>query len=390
MSEAAMYKSSMSKAIVTGFSNHSDPFLAAAELQQQLVHNDVGFVLFFCSAEYDLAHLAEAMNQAFDLVPLAGCTTAGEITAQGYAQGAISAIGFNRHHFAVEASLIEAMDNLSLTQAQSTVESFINKGRAKQLAPIKGNSFVLTLLDGLSVQEEQVLATLSSALGNIPHFGGSAGDDIHLANTHVFAHGAFHTGAAVVLLFNTDCEFEVFTTHHLKPLSEKLVVTAADRDNRRVHELNAEPAAQEYASLIGLSVADLNPEVFALNPLAVRIGNEFYVRAIQKVNADLSLTFYCAVENGIVLTRMHSDDILKNLTTELECIEQNIGSPQLIIGCDCFLRRLEIEHLGIAAEASELFRQHKVVGFNTYGEHLEGMHINQTFTGVVIGSPADD
>lgn len=380
----------MSEPAVSCFSNQSDPFSAAAELRHQLCFDDLSFVLFFCSTEYDLEQLAEAMNLAFPDIALAGCTTAGEITSEGYAQGAISAIGFSRGHFTVETCLIEAMDNFTLTQAQSVVESFINKGRKKQLAPIKGNSFVLTLLDGLSVQEEQVLATLSSALGNIPHFGGSAGDDVHLAHTHVFAHGAFHTGAAVVLLFNTDCEFEVFTTHHLESLSEKLVVTAAERDNRRVFELNAEPAAQEYANLIGVPVEKLTPEVFALNPLAVKIGEVFYVRSIQKVNSDLSLTFYCAVENGIVLTRMQRGDMLKNLTTQLERIEEKVGSPQLIIGCDCFLRRLEIEHLGISAQASKLLRQHKVVGFNTYGEHLEGMHINQTFTGVVIGRPYDD
>ncbi|SFF80299.1 nitric oxide-sensing protein NosP [Neptunomonas qingdaonensis] len=384
----------MAEPAVTCFSNHSDPFAAAAELQQQLRQQlrfeDLGCVLFFCTAEYDLSLLAEAMNQAFEGVQLAGCTTAGEITAEGYAQGAISAIGFNRRHFAVETCLIRAMDDFSLTHAQSVVESFINKGRVKQLAPIKGNSFVLTLLDGLSVQEEQVLATLSSALGNIPHFGGSAGDDIHLSHTHVFAHGAFYTGAAVVLLFNTDCEFEVFTTHHLLTLSEKLVVTSAERETRRVYELNAEPAAEEYAALIGVPVDELTPQVFALNPLAVRIGDDFYVRSIQKVNADLSLTFYCAVENGIVLTRMQRGDMLQNLTRQLERIEKKIGSPQLIIGCDCFLRRLEIEHLNIVQEASALLRQHKVVGFNTYGEHINGMHINQTFTGVVIGKPANE
>lgn len=384
----------MAEPAVTGFSNNCDPFAAALELQQQLRQqltcDDLGCVLFFCSAEYDLSLLAEAMNQTFDGVQLVGCTTAGEITAEGYAQGAISAIGFNRQHFAVETCLIRAMDDFSLTQAQSVVESFINKGRVKQLAPIKGNSFVLTLLDGLSVQEEQVLATLSSALGNIPHFGGSAGDDIHLAHTHVFADGAFHTGAAVVLLFNTDCEFEVFTTHHLSPLSEKLVVTAAERETRRVYELNAEPAAEEYADLIGVPVDELTPEVFALNPLAVKIGDEFYVRSIQKVNTDLSLTFYCAVENGIVLTRMQRGDMLKNLTMQLEKIEAKVGSPQLIIGCDCFLRRLEIEHLDTVQAASALLREHKVVGFNTYGEHIEGMHINQTFTGVVIGKPSHE
>ena len=139
-----------------------------------------------------------------------------------------------------------------------------------------------------------------------------------------------------------------------------------------------------------MEVDQLSPSVFALNPLAVKIGEEYYVRSIQKVNSDLSLTFYCAVENGIVLTHMKRGDLLENLTQQLDRIEKNIGEPELILGCDCFLRRLEAEHLGIEAQASALLRKHHVIGFNTYGEQLEGMHINQTFTGVVIGKPCDE
>jgi len=49
----------------------------------------------------------------------------------------------------------------------------------------------------------------------------------------------------VVVLVHTALDFEVFTTHHIEPLGEKLVVTAADPSSRTVYELNAEPAALE-------------------------------------------------------------------------------------------------------------------------------------------------
>lgn len=242
------------------------------------------------------------------------------------------------------------------------------------------------MFDGLSIQEELVLASLNSALGSIPSFGGSAGDDIHLSNTHVFFDGVFHNDAAVVLMFNTDFDFDVFSTHHLSSTAEKLVVTAADPELRRVYELNAEPAALEYARLIGLDVSELNHEVFALNPIAVKVGEEFYVRSIQQVNEDMSLSFYCAVETGIVLTTMQRTPMIPNLEAELARIQRSVGEPQLIIGCDCFLRRLEIEKLEIKAQVSDLLQAHHVIGFNTYGEQVEGMHINQTFTGVAIGA----
>lgn len=374
--------------VVTAFSESIEPVQAARELRNQLNRGDLGFVLFFCSAEYDLEQLAFAMNCEFGGIEVSGCTTAGEITPQGYAKGAITAIGFLSTHFSVQVASIAAMDTFDLDSAQKLVDQLTNSARETQIAPVYENSFALTLLDGLSVQEEQVLASLNSALGNIPHFGGSAGDDVHLAHTHVFANGEFHTGAAVVLLFNTDCDFEVFTTHHMQPLDEKLVVTSADRERRQVQELNAEPAAEEYARIIGVDLDDLTPEVFALNPLAVKIGEEYYVRSIQKVNPDKSLTFYCAVENGIVLTRMTRGDLLSNLELELETIEKRIGEPQLVIGCDCFLRRLEAESIGVCTQTSDFLIEHKVIGFNTYGEQHAGMHINQTFTAVVLGNPS--
>lgn len=377
----------MSHHIVTAYSTHPDPDQAVTELYQQLASTHLGFVLFFCSAEYDLDALAIAFNHTFIGIPLSGCTTAGEITPMGYTQGAIVAIGFSERHFMINASLIEVMETFSLVEAQSIVEAFIDAGQQQFIAPIKGNSFALTLIDGLSVQEEQVLATLSSALGSIPHFGGSAGDDIHLTNTHVFAKGAFHTNAAVVLLFNTDCAFEVFSTHHLKHQQARLVVTEADRESRRVMELNAEPAAVEYARMIGVDVDALTPTLFALHPLAVRIGDHFYLRSIQQVNADLSLTFYCAVENGIVLTQMSRGDMLAELAAQFSQLNPTGDRAQLILGCDCIFRRLELEHDGLIATASSLLQQHNMVGFNTYGEHLHGVHMNQTLTGVAIGEP---
>lgn len=69
-----------------------------------------------------------------------------------------------------------------------------------------------------------------------------------------------------MVLINTWLDFEVFTTHHILPREEKLVVTRADSTSRRVYELNAEPAAEEYARLIGVPVSDLDHRLFAAHP----------------------------------------------------------------------------------------------------------------------------
>ena len=51
--------------------------------------------------------------------------------------------------------------------------------------------------------------------------------------------------------------------------------------------------------------------------------------------------------------------------------------------------RLESTERQTLQQASAFFRAHRVFGFNTYGEHFQGVHLNQTFTGVVIAQPAE-
>ena len=370
---------------ITAVTKVTDPYLASQELYQQLNNKNICFVLFYYSSAYALESMAQTMNDTFKDIDIVGCTTAGEVTHEGYEQHSIVAIGFSSQYFAISAQLIKSMENFDTINAQSTINKLIDKCQSKNLAPIKNHSFILTLLDGLSSSEEQFLVTLNSATRGIPHFGGSAGDDINLAKTHIYYQGKFYQDAAIVIMVNTTLSFEAFNCHHIPQPTERLVVTAADADSRTVYELNAEPAALEYAKLLNMDLKELSPEVFSLNPLAVKVGGQYYIRSIQKVNeADLSLTFYCAVDVGIVLTAVEMGDIFAPVIKKLDEISQRYGKPELVLTCDCFLRRLEIEQKGLEKKVQEINTKYNIAGFNTYGEHINGTHLNQTFTGVYI------
>jgi len=373
------------KKTITAVSIATDPFIASQELYHQLKQEGLCFILFYCSSTYALDTLAQAMESTFKGIDIVGCTTAGEVTTQGYEQNSIVAIGFSSQYFAISATLIESMETFDTINAQSTMNELIEQCQSKNLTDIKNNSFLLTLLDGLSSSEEQFLVTLNSATRGIPHFGGSAGDDITLAKTHVYYQGNFYQNSAIVIMINTTLPFEVFNCNHIDEPIEKLVVTAANADSRTVYELNAEPAALEYAKLLNMELKDLSPEVFSLHPLAVKVGGQYYIRSIQKVNeSDLSLTFYCAVDVGIVLTSVKMGNIFAPVIDKLDEIVLRYGKPELVLACDCFLRRLEIEQKGLEKQVQTLNSKYNIVGFNTYGEHINGTHLNQTFTGVYI------
>jgi hypothetical protein len=369
-----------------GGSDAAKPWSAIGALHRQIGGPDLAFVLIFCSPQYDLSEIAAAIRHHFGDTPVFGCTTAGEITPFGYISGGLSGIGFPAADFAVAPTLFQDLKDFKLSatadQTRMAMEQVAAGGPA-----VVGKSFALLLVDGLSVREEQLVSAVGNTLNGMPLVGGSAGDGMNFTRSYVFYDGRFIDDAAVLLLITTGRRFSVFKTEHFVPTDVKMVVTGADPDQRRVHEINAEPAAAEYARLVGLAGKPLSPKIFAAHPVMVRVGGQYHVRAIQKVNADNSLTFLCAIDEGIVLTVAKGVDLLEDLKSLFLRLRRDVGAPDLIIGCDCVLRNLEIEQRGLKAAVSDLFVEQNVVGFCTYGEQYMSMHVNQTFTGVIIGAP---
>ena len=64
-----------------------------------------------------------------------------------------------------------------------------------------------------------------------------------------------------------------------------------------------------------------------------------------------------------------------------------LGRTALILGFDCVLRRIALEEAGLAESVGRIYRDHRVAGFNTYGEQHGGLHVNQTFVGLAFLEP---
>ena len=134
---------------------------------------------------------------------------------------------------------------------------------------------------------------------------------------------------------------------------------------------------------------DLNSMRFADSPFVVRIDGANYARSIQKVNPDGSLTFFCAIEEGLELRVAHGVGLVDNLDQTFSGIRDELDQPQLLIACDCILRKLEIAQNGLDAPVAGIFQSHNTVDFSSYGELFHGVHVNQTLTGIAIGSFRD-
>lgn len=362
-----------------------DARAAAREFHAGVCQPEMALVVFFCSSQYDLDALADEMARLFPDVAVVGCTTAGEIGPAGYRDHGLSGASFAPGACTAVAGRIGDLQNFQMSAGEAFVQPLLRQLEAR--APNAGpdNSFAFLLIDGLSRREEPVARALQDALGNIVLFGGSAGDDLKLEGTRVFHDGAFHADSAVLLLASTSLPFKAFKTQHFVSDAERLVVTEADAGQRLVREINGLPAAEEYARVVGAAVGDLSPMRFAASPVVVAIDGTDYVRSIQRANPDGSLSFFCAIDEGLVLRVVHGVDLPGNLEHTFAALRDEVGPPQLVFGCDCILRKLEMSQSGMKPTVEEILRHNRVVGFSTYGEQFRGVHVNQTFTGVVLG-----
>lgn len=362
---------------------------AVLDAKSALDGADCQHIVAFFGIDHDADLLARTLAEEFPGIPVSGCSTAGEIGPTGMMQGGLLLIAFPRSGFRVHSELITDIDQFGVERATDAVRRLKAQVRAPSGRLAKDNVFALLLVDGLSNAEENIVAAIHWEIEDIELIGGSAGDGICFNRTVMIHNGRVAQRAAILMMVESDYPFRVFKTQNFEPTGIKLVVTAADTENRIVYELNAEPAAREYAAAIGLQPDELGPFSFASYPLVVKVGGDYYCRSIRNMNPDGSLSFFCAIDEGLVFTVARPRDILNATEATLQELDATLGGIDIVVGFDCILRRLDAESRQIRHQMDDLYRKYSVAGFHTYGEQYNAMHLNQTLTGIAFGRRAE-
>ncbi len=366
-----------------GVSYLKDAREAVADLASQIDLREVCFALVLLPEGFDLPVLAKELDRQMPGLPVFGCTTAGQITPRGYETAALQVLAFPKRHFRCASMLVDPLKPLSIKQ----IAADSRRHAAQFQKTADWNRLALIFADGLSKQEDMLVTALEQGLGDMPVFGGSAGNGLDFRKTFVLHGGAFHTNAALLLLLETDLDFTGLGFDHFLPTEKQMVVTHAIPEERLVLEINGSPAAVEYARQVGVPVDQLSPQVFAENPVLVRNNHNYHVRAIQEAPGAHALSFLSAIDDGLLLTLGRGKEILRTLEAGLDVRGPAGNPPDFILGFDCVLRKLEIEQKQLSGAVSEIFRNRRVLGFNTYGEQHCGVHVNQTFVGVAFFEP---
>nr|WP_197647344.1 FIST N-terminal domain-containing protein [Tabrizicola soli] len=354
---------------------------AAAGLLASLAPAEPELVLIFASPSATLPVLAAELRKGLPVAcRIVGCSSAGELSGEGYSNGTAVAIGFPARSFRSEVLVLDELSRLPVSRWMTGLRDLVQRFR-----PDPGRRlFGILLVDGSAQQEEVLVATLDAALPHVMVMGGSAGDDLDFSQTFVIADQAVLRDVAIFCLIETDLEVRDLIFDHFRATETRMIVTRANPAERSLLEINAEPAAEEYARIVGVPVGELSPLVFARHPLLVNMGGRYFVRAIRQQTEDGRLLLMSSIDTGAVMSLGLAED----LTEGFEAMLRNLpATPSLILSFDCILRRLAMEHAGLGGVIKDIFNRYNMAGFNTYGEQHGGMHMNQTFVGLAFLDP---
>jgi len=365
-----------------GSTSNADEKIAVEELYNQISGSSDGQYIIFCSPEYNIESLGKELNEKFG-PDLFCCTTSGEISKSGYSKGGIVGLKISSPEIKFKNYFIRDITSIDLESTDSIAERIKTDLNIIEFDPKRHTGLII--IDGLSMLEDKVISLFSKSLDPIEISGGSAGDNLNFKETYIYNNGEFHKNSVSFLFIESDIPFLNFRTQHFEPTEKKLVITEAEPANRIVYEINGEKAAIEYANILGIGVESLNPQVFARYPVMLNIGNSWYIRSIAKMNDDYSLSFFCAIDNGLVLTVAKGDDITKNLDNTFELLKKQLGEISVIVAFDCILRKLEVEQNSLVDNMNDVFSKVNIIGFSTYGEQCNSVHVNQTLTGLAFG-----
>lgn len=374
--------------VFQGSSRRTDAVAALAEAIEGsgLGARKPDLILAFASTKQDPDAVARALHARFPEAIVAGCTTAGEWIDDVHLNGSVVVSAIVSPEIRWSAVTVEDLGSFDVIRARQLSDELMRALDVTRDNLDEQRHFCLTFIDGLSMKEEGVVSLMAEALEGVPLLGGSAGDDLAFSSTAILTNQGAKTGAAIFVLGETETPFEIIKHQHYRTSPQSLVITRADVAARRVYEMDGYPALDAYARALGLDPAEVTGDVTFLNPLTFTCNGEIYVRSIQRVEPDRSIIFYCGIEEGMVLTIGGHEHMESALERDIDALKARTGKADLFIACNCILRALEAQkgnhHEALGKILKGLSRN--VIGFDTYGEQLNGLHINQTLVGIAL------
>ncbi len=356
---------------------------------------DPKLLVVFAGIEHDPRRLAEGIRAAAPGVPVLGCSTHGEINADGPRDGSVVVTALGGSGFSVSTV---AVPEISGRQREAGAEA---AACAADVAD-RPHRVLLLLTDGLAREQETVIRGAYGVLGaSVPLFGGAAGDGWRMSGTFQLHGTDVFTNGVVAACIGSDAPIAIGIDHGWRPSGEPMVVTQSG--DGRVHELDDAPALDAYLDRLDAPAAvyrdeDALKRYVLSRPLGVQRRSGIEIRNMSTAvdvdgrtiggGGDLSL--------GALAFAMEGDEESVVAASARACrsaIEQLDGStPVGLLTFSCAACRAVLGDDGVVREGSRIAEEAAGIpyaGFYTYGEiartrGINGFH-NQTMVVLAFG-----
>ncbi|OGX41501.1 MAG: hypothetical protein A3C53_05040 [Omnitrophica WOR_2 bacterium RIFCSPHIGHO2_02_FULL_68_15] len=296
----------MSTWVGVGGSTSSDSYQAGREAAAQALTrmglSTAQLILVFASARFDHPALLRGVRSVIPEAALVGCSTAGEITADGPVKRSVVVAALQSNVMTVTTGIGR---RLSAAPRQAGETAAWPAAHSKAQNP---RAFLM-FADGISGNAAEALRGVQMVLGtSFPIVGGSAGDDLLFDRT-VQYHGETATHDSVVgVLLSGAVTVGVGARHGWRPLGKPRLVTRALANV--VHELDGRAAISVYQEYFGKGAEELRQESLArmtiIYPLGMPIPGEeeHLLRNVLKVTPQGHLVYAGEVPEGSIVRLM--------------------------------------------------------------------------------------
>jgi len=396
-----------------------DPYRVVEEALDGLERDpNLGFV-FFSPDHVD--DIEDAVSGLPDGCRTVGCSTAGELTPEGYTSGSVVVALLSSPYLSVETHSVrferEETDHARELGRRLMVDAMASLRKPGPCVDLTFNAmlrsivsgkpvktlpyFAIELVEGLAPAIDYYMDGINDVVRKykfLEVFGGAAGDDLRLERTYVMKDGELQPEWSAVVAFGiTSLKIGGYLDHGFDVVEEDvLFVTEAVPEERRIVSFDGEPAAEAYAEMVGEDPENLDDSVFMWNPLGWEITTgQVVVREPAFVDEDGSMVFHSRPPRygGFVRLRPTEENMYETAkrVTEVAMRNAEIEDPDevaLVLVFDCAHRDCDAQYEAIREVVGD---DVPIVGFKTYGEHGQlrcgtVCHCNQTIQVVVLGN----
>jgi len=351
------------------------------DLEKFIISNNIkdceNILLQIFTGICDIEFIEKIIFQVKSLIPhikIIGSTTSGEIMEDKALENS-TVLSFSLFEKTKIETYYTHSGGTSSQTAQKLISQF-DKNNTPKIA--------ISFADGLTVNGEEFINTLSGYKTGLVIAGGLAGDNAEFKQTITFTEEKTLTsGAVVALLFNDDLSVTTTASFGWENIGKTMIVTKSDAN--RVYEIDGIKAVDIYAKYLGDDIAKNLPKVGIEFPLIIKRKDLRMPRAVLAKYDDGSLVFAGNIHNGDKVTFGYGNiETILSYSHNIKDIFYNNSSESIFV-YSCMARKALLQG-SINSELAPLSKIANVSGFFTYGEFYSNTStqtnelLNQTMT----------